>query len=241
MTSVVGPILITGSSRGIGAALAARLRASGVEVVGLSRTAPQTPSGRHVACDLSDMAAVDATMAELSASYEFAGLVNNVGTVLPSRLLDIALDDYATVMDLNVRAAIQMTRWVVPGMIRMGYGRIVTISSRASRGSVGRTSYSAAKSALEGATRTWAMEFARDGITSNAVAPGPIDTELFRRARPVGSEAERRVLDSIPQARLGEAGEVTAAIEFLLSRDAGYITGQVLRVDGGASLGMPTA
>ncbi|WP_234058010.1 SDR family oxidoreductase [Microbacterium sp. NFH-22A-Y] len=240
MRNVVGPILVTGASRGIGAALVERLHADGVEVIGLSRSRPKNLPGHHVECDLLDIEAVDSTMAALTAKYEFAGLVNNAGIVLPSRLQDLAWDDYAIVMDLNVRAAIQMSRWVVPGMIRNGYGRIVTLSSRATRGAMGRTAYSAAKSALEGCARTWAMEFARDGITSNAVAPGPIDTELFRRTRPSGSAAERRVLSTIPQERVGDVSEVAAAIEFLLSRDAGYITGQVLRVDGGASLGVPT-
>jgi NAD(P)-dependent dehydrogenase (short-subunit alcohol dehydrogenase family) len=115
-------------------------------------------------------------------------------------------------------------------------GRIVNICSRVVHGGSDRTSYAAAKSALLGCTRTWALELAPYGITVNAVSPGPIETELFRANHPVGSEAEQRSLSSIPLGRFGQAAEVAAAVTFLLSDEAAYITGQNLGVDGGGSL-----
>src|SRR5690606_15489379 len=103
-------------------------------------------------------------------------------------------------------------------------------------GSVNRTSYSAAKSALIGCTKTWALELAPYGITVNAVSPGPVETELFRAGHPEGSEVEKKALSSIPIGRLGSTADVAAAVTFLLSDEAGYITGQVLGVDGGGSI-----
>ncbi|MFD7079993.1 SDR family oxidoreductase [Streptomyces sp. NPDC059918] len=112
----------------------------------------------------------------------------------------------------------------------------MNIASRAVFGTRGRSSYSAAKSALTGLTRTWALELADQHITVNAVAPGPVDTELFHRTRPAGSTAEAAVLHTIPMGRLGRPEEIAAAVCFLLGDDAAFITGQTLCVDGGGSI-----
>jgi len=122
-------------------------------------------------------------------------------------------------------------------MISSGYGRIVNISSVVALGAPQRTSYAAAKGALISMTRAWALEFAKDGITANAVAPGPIETEFFRSLNPQGSAGERRYLAQLPVGRIGTTHEVASAVSFLLQRDAGFITGQVLYVDGGLSAG----
>ena len=231
-------VLVTGASKGIGLAVAARLAAQGRDVVGLARhTTNVRFPGTLISCDLSKVEEADAVLRDVAAQFEIDGIVNNVGVATPQPLGSIDLPALETVLNLNVRTAIQVTQFFVDAMKRSGKGRIVNVCSRAIYGSVGRTAYAAAKSALVGCTRTWALELAEHGITSNAVAPGPVETELFRKTRPVGSAAESRILSAIPMHRLGTPAETAAAICFLLSDDASFITGQILAVDGGGSLG----
>jgi 3-oxoacyl-[acyl-carrier protein] reductase len=229
--------LITGASKGIGRALVTRLTAEGHEVVGIARHPDSSFPGELLHLDLADVQATQAALTELVARRHIDGIVNNVGLVRPESLGNVALTDLSAVLDLNLRPALQAVQAALPGMRTAGYGRIVNISSLTVLGVAQRTSYAAAKAALISFTRTWALELATAGITVNAVAPGPTETELFRAGNPLGSPGEARYLAAVPMGRFGRPQEIADGIAFLLSENASFITGQTLFIDGGASIG----
>jgi len=230
--------LITGASKGIGRALAEHLGAEGHRVVGIARSGDTEDFPGHlVQLDLADRESTAMTLRRLTEEYVFDGLVNNVGLVKPQALGSVDLNDYDAVMDLNLRPALQATQALLPQMKANGWGRIVNVSSLTILGIAQRTAYAAAKAALVSFTRTWALELARTGVTVNAIAPGPTETELFRANNPPGSDGEATYLAGIPMGRLGQPQEIAAAMAFLLSEHSGFITGQTLFVDGGASIG----
>ncbi|OBK27689.1 short-chain dehydrogenase [Mycobacterium asiaticum] len=230
-------VLITGASKGIGRAVADRLAERGQEPIGLARTAPADFPGPFYPVDLADRTATASTLQQVVADGTVDAVVNNVGFARFGRIGSIDLDDLALAYDMNVRIAVQVVQAVLPGMTAAGWGRIVNVSSLTTRGTRERTPYAAAKAALETCTRIWAAELAETGVTVNAVAPGPIETEMYRERSPAGSEREARLLAAIPMRRVGTPAEIAQPICLLLDEDAGYITGQILRVDGGGSIG----
>lgn len=230
--------VVTGATKGIGRAVTERLCRQGHSVHGLARhdPGPDFP-GRFHAVDLADRRAAGELFQELAAAHSVDGLVNNVGLIRPAPLEEATLEDFDAVMDLNLRTALQAAQAFVPGMRLRGFGRVVNIASLVILGAPQRTAYAAAKSGMASFTRTWALELAADGVTVNAVAPGPTATELFEENNPEGSATRERYVNMIPMGRLGRPEDMAAAVAFLCSEDAAFITGQVLHVDGGASVG----
>ena len=230
--------VVTGASAGIGEAIAARLLDEGHTVITLQRRAPRRQHERllHREVDLSDAAATERVAQEIASRYPVRYLVNNAGANRPGALEQATVEDLEYAYAINVRAAVILMKAFAPGMREAKFGRIVSMSSRAIMGKTQRLAYSAAKSALIGITKTLALELAADGITVNAIAPGPVASELFDNGHPPGSEKRQNVIDAIPVKRVGTPDDVARAAAFLLHRDSGYITGQTLFVCGGTSV-----
>ena len=179
-------------------------------------------------------------MAELAAARfgKVDIVVNNAGIQHVAPVEDFADEKWDAVLAVNLSSAFHLTKAVVPGMKQRRFGRVVLISSRAALGATGRTAYSATKAGIIGMGRTWALELAPFGITVNMVAPGPIQgTQMFHEIVPAGSDRETALAAAIPMRRLGQPEDVANAVLFFAGREASFVTGQVLYVCGGASVG----
>jgi 3-oxoacyl-[acyl-carrier protein] reductase len=229
-------IVVTGASKGIGRATAEMLAAHGWHVIGVARHAPASFPGEFLTCDLSDVAATEQLAKQLASRRDIVGIVNNAGVARHESFSAVVANDFANLLDINLRPALVLTQAILPNMREAGFGRVVNVTSLVTKGLPFRTSYAASKAALESMTRTVAVEYATHGITANAVAPGPTETELFRANNQAGSEGEARYLAQIPMRRLGKPEEIAAAIAFLCSDLAGFITGQTIYADGGSTL-----
>lgn len=231
--------IVTGASRGIGRAITARLLADGWGVVNMDLAPPASDpdlGDRWVETDLSD---ADATMAALETVLRdgpVTGLVNNAAIGRMSALEETSVAEFDESVAVNMRAPMLCSQAVLPGMRAEGFGRIVNIASRAHLGKTLRTSYAGTKGAIVSMTRVWALETARDGISVNAIAPGPVRTELFERANPPDNPRTQQIIDAIPVGRLGEPEDVANGVGFFFDERSGFVTGQVLYVCGGVTL-----
>ncbi len=236
--------LVTGGSRGIGRACALALGKQGAYVVinyaGNEAAAASTlaaltaagGSGELRRFDVGDAEAVDAAISLVVKSRgRLDILVNNAGVAIDQLLLRVKEDDLAKTMHTNVAGTLWPCKSAIRHMMRKKTGRIINLSSVvAESGNPGQAVYSASKAALIGLTKTLAREYASRGITVNAVAPGFIDTDMTSS---LPEEAKAGIIAQTPLARMGTADEVAASVVFLASDEAGYITGQVIRVNGG--------
>ena len=232
--------LVTGGSSGIGRATCEALLAQGRTVVNLDYNKPDWSHEKLVSfqADLTKEAETQAIAQQITSTYAVTALVNNAGATRPGTIDTATMADLDYVVGLHFKASMILIQAALPALRASGQGRIVNVSSRAALGKPDRIVYSATKAGLIGLTRTLAMELGGDRITVNAVAPGPIATELFRKSNPEGAPQTKRIIDSIVVKRLGTADDVARATMFFLSPDNGFVTGQVLYVCGGTTLGV---
>jgi len=233
-------VWLTGGSSGIGATICERLLADGAQVVNFSRRKSALISNQlhNVEVDLTDQKATHAAIAAITSSHPATEIIHNAGVTYERPVEEVTPQDLENATQLHIGSAITLVQSALPYMREQHYGRIVLMSTRAVVGLEKRTVYSATKAGMIGMARTWALELAKDGITVNVVAPGPIeDTEMFHDIVPKGSELMDRIAARVPVGRVGVPKDVARAVEFFLSRDAGFITGQTLFVCGGASVG----
>jgi NAD(P)-dependent dehydrogenase (short-subunit alcohol dehydrogenase family) len=232
--------LVTGGSAGIGRAICEALLAQGRSVVNLDYNKPDWSHDKLVSfqADLTQQEETRAIAREITSRYAVTALVNNAGATRPGTIDTATMDDLDYVVDLHFKASILLVQAALPALRACGRGRIVNMSSRAGLGKAERIVYAATKAGLVGLTRTLALELGGDGITVNAVAPGPIATELFRKSNPEGAPQTQRILDSIVVKRLGTPEDVARAAMFFLAPENGFVTGQVLYVCGGTTLGV---
>jgi 3-oxoacyl-[acyl-carrier protein] reductase len=234
--------LVTGAARGIGRAIALRFAAEGASLVLVDvqeavelRDALRRAGGKALAyrVDITDAAAVEAMVADAVGSLGSLDiLVNNAGIITRGSFADLTLETWKKVLDVNLNGTFNCCKAVVPHMVRKGFGRIVNISSIA--GKIGDVTaapaYGTSKGAINAFTKSLARELARSGITVNAIAPHAIETEMSAQW---SAEKRAAIIDSIPLKRLGQPREVAEAAVFLASEGAGFITGEVMDINGG--------
>jgi 3-oxoacyl-[acyl-carrier protein] reductase len=239
--------LITGASRGIGKAIALSLAKTGARVVGTATSeagatqiseylAAGGYAGRGALLDVSSAASIEALIADLDAKSEMPTiLINNAAITRDMLLLRMKPEDWSAVIETNLTSVFRLSKAALKRMMRERRGRIVSVTSIVGViGNAGQANYAAAKAGIIGFTKSLAREVASRGITVNTVAPGFIDTDMTRTL----SDDQRKALaDQIPMARLGSPDDIAAAVAFLCSPQAGYITGETLHVNGGMYMG----
>jgi 3-oxoacyl-[acyl-carrier protein] reductase len=232
--------IVTGASGGIGAAIAKAMLERGYRVISLALDKPDWSHPRldFREIDLFDAKATAAAAAEIARKHRVTHVVHNAGVIRPNPIEAATAGDIAALAQLHLGAALLLVGAALPQMKQERFGRVVLISSRAALGATGRTAYSATKAGIIGMGRTWSLELAPFGITVNMVAPGPIQgTHMFHEIVPAGSEREAALAAAIPMRRLGRPEDVASAVMFFAGRESAFVTGQVLYVCGGASVG----
>lgn len=243
-TSMHGQVaLVTGATRGIGKAIAQQLVAQGVTVIGTATSDAGAASisdylgehGQGMTLDVADDASVQAVLGAVESRYgQLDILVNNAGITRDNLLMRMKDDEWDSVLDTNLKSVFRLCKGVMRGMMKRRSGRIINISSVVgTTGNPGQTNYCAAKAGLVGFTKALAKEIAARGITVNCVAPGFIDTDMTKT---LTDEQKHAIFSNIPAARLGQPEEIAAAVVFLASPAAAYITGETIHVNGGMAM-----
>ena len=229
--------VVTGGSRNIGAAIAARLSAQGMQVIVVDMIPPEHDRlAEFVHADLTDPKAAAQALGKVVAGRRVTRFVHNAGMGRFALVDKIDLADVSAMFNVTVGSLIALGQVLLPSMRNAGIGRIVAIGSGAARGREGRTGYAASKSALGGLARTWALELGREGVTVNVIHPGPIRTTLFDYGNPPDHPKTKAMIANIAVGRIGLPDDIAAAVAFLCSDDASFITGQELSVCGGTSI-----
>jgi 3-oxoacyl-[acyl-carrier protein] reductase len=233
--------LVTGASRGIGAAIAERLSSDGARVIGTATTpegaARITDSlaargGRGAVLDVTRQDSIDALIQDIEAKEGSVGILcNNAGITRDTLLLRMKQEDWDTVMQTNLASVFRLSKAVLRGMMKARWGRIISITSVVGlTGNPGQANYAAAKAGIIGFTKSLAREIGSRGITANTIAPGFIDTDMTRAL----NEAQHAAINAqIPLSRLGKPADIAGAVAFLCSADGSYVTGETLHVNGG--------
>lgn len=234
-----GATIVTGGSAGIGAAICKRLLDDGARVIAIARRAPDFAHKNliFVQADLADRSETECAARDLAGREQILRVVHNAGVIRPAMVEEATLDDFDYLSELHLASMLTLVKAAVPAMRAANFGRIVAISSRGALGLQTRTNYAATKAGMLGMIRTWALELGAHGITSNCVAPGPVESDMFHDIVPERSERKRNLAAAIPVKRIGVPEDVAHAVAFFLSPDAGFVTGQTLYVCGGTSVG----
>lgn len=235
--------LVTGASRGIGAAIAAELGAQGATVIGTATSASGAESihytfkqagfnGVGMALDVNDAVQIDAVLKAIASQFgDISILVNNAGITRDTLLMRMSDDDWDAVISTNLKSVFRMSQAVLRPMMKARTGRIISISSVVGHmGNAGQTNYAAAKAGMSGFTKSLASEVGSRNITVNCVAPGFIETDMTAE---LPEAIKTKMLERVPLARLGNVKEIAATVAFLASPNAAYITGETIHVNGG--------
>ena len=239
--------IVTGGNKGIGKSIALSLAESGADIAviygGDTASAEQTAESissmgnkcNIYKCDVSDFNAVKQTINQIIADFGKVDiLINNAGVTKDKLMLAMTEDDFDRVMDINLKGAFNTIKHIYTHFMKNRSGRIINISSIAGLdGNAGQTNYSSSKAGLTGLTKSVAKELGSRGITCNAVAPGCIDTAM---TEVLSDTLKQAIIDKIPLKRMGKADEVASLVVFLASEKAAYITGQIIRIDGGLNI-----